>query len=78
MKMKMCLRSPLLTLAGLGLLFMPILGHATMNPSTLTSVPLSYNGPEQLSMTATVSRWYGGVSHVRRRSPKRNICQYAI
>lgn len=53
--MKLSLRNPLLALAGLGLLFMPMLGHATMNPSALTSVPLSYNGPEVLNMSATVS-----------------------
>jgi len=53
--MKMSLRNPLLALAGLGLLFMPILGHAISNPTTLASVPLSYNGPEVLTMTATAS-----------------------
>jgi hypothetical protein len=53
--MNMVLRNALVALGGLGLLFMPMMGHATMNPSQITSVPLSYNGPEVLNLTATAS-----------------------
>jgi hypothetical protein len=58
MKMKMALRNPLFALAGLGLLFMPIVAQASPASSvtsTMASVPLSYNGPETLNLNATVS-----------------------
>jgi hypothetical protein len=54
MKMKMALRNPLLALAGLSLLFLPMAAHAS-GPSTIASIPLTYNSPEALNLTATVS-----------------------
>jgi len=48
-------RNPLFALAALGLLFMPMAAQASSVPSMTASIPLTYNGPETLNLSATVS-----------------------
>jgi hypothetical protein len=63
MKMNTVLRNALFSLAGMGLLFMPVSAqvfkgvpqYSNGPVSGLVSVPLSYNGPETLNLSATVS-----------------------
>ncbi len=54
MKMNIVLRNALSAICALGLLFLPMAAQAS-GPSTLASIPLLYNGPEVLNLTATVS-----------------------
>jgi hypothetical protein len=54
--MKMVLPNLLFALAGLGLLLMPMAAQAAPSgPSMTASIPLSYNGPETLNLSATAS-----------------------
>jgi hypothetical protein len=48
-------RNSLFALAALGLLFMPMAAQASSVPSGIASIPLTYNGPETLNLSATVS-----------------------
>jgi len=57
-KMRMVVCKALFALAGLGLLFMSMAAQAEPYfgvPSGVASIPLSYNGPETLTLSATAS-----------------------
>jgi hypothetical protein len=53
-KMNSVPRNALIALAGLGLLFLPMASRAVVG-TTMASIPLVYNGPETLSLSASVS-----------------------